>query len=186
VVVRPLFWPRGRHIETHKPPHRQPRVSPQNLAASFAQRFGAALRARLLHAGAATGDIIATYVSTIRALHTVDPSGEGVGKCMCVVSVSACLRVKCVCMCAYMCLCACACARVCVCVCVCARARACVCVCVCARGCVRVCGWCGCLGVQSRRLLVLWTPCGPAAAAHKAHAVAAATCATSGAGHQPP
>lgn len=48
----------------------------QNLAPAFARRFGAALQARLLHAGAATADIIHTYVSTIRALHTLDPSGE--------------------------------------------------------------------------------------------------------------
>lgn len=46
------------------------------MAPLFAARFGAALQARLLHAGASTPDIIATYVATIRALHTVDPTGD--------------------------------------------------------------------------------------------------------------
>lgn len=37
--------------------------------------FGSAIRARLLHPGAATTDIIQHYISTIRALHFVEPSG---------------------------------------------------------------------------------------------------------------
>lgn len=37
--------------------------------------FGAAIQDRLLHPGAATTDIIQQYVSTIRALQHVDPSG---------------------------------------------------------------------------------------------------------------
>jgi len=57
------------------PPNTKTHARTQNLATAFARRFGAALCSRLLHAGAATSDIIATYVSTIRALHTVDSSG---------------------------------------------------------------------------------------------------------------
>lgn len=45
----------------------------------FTQRFKQSLQQRLLHAGAATADIIHTYVSTIRALKEIDPSGELVG-----------------------------------------------------------------------------------------------------------
>lgn len=41
----------------------------------LASTFGNAVRGRLLHPGAATGDIIQHYVSTIRALQHVDPSG---------------------------------------------------------------------------------------------------------------
>jgi hypothetical protein len=47
-----------------------------SLAGHFAASFKAALQQRLLHAGAATGDIIHTYVSTIRAMQQVDKSGE--------------------------------------------------------------------------------------------------------------
>lgn len=47
-----------------------------SLAGHFAATFRAALQQRLLHAGAATSDIIHTYVSTIRALQRVDKSGE--------------------------------------------------------------------------------------------------------------
>jgi anaphase-promoting complex subunit 2 len=47
-----------------------------NMAGQFAATFKAALEQRLLHAGAATSDIIHTYVSTIRAMKQVDPSGE--------------------------------------------------------------------------------------------------------------
>eukprot|EP00775_Hariotina_reticulata_P008508 gene8508-8690_t len=46
-----------------------------NMAGQFAATFRAALEHRLLHAGAATADIIHTYVSTIRAMTQVDPSG---------------------------------------------------------------------------------------------------------------
>jgi len=48
-----------------------------SLAGHFAATFKAALQQRLLHAGAATADIITTYVSTIRAMQQVDKSGEG-------------------------------------------------------------------------------------------------------------
>lgn len=48
-----------------------------SLAGHFAATFRGALTARLLHAGAATSDIIHTYVCTIRAMQTVDSSGEG-------------------------------------------------------------------------------------------------------------
>lgn len=47
-----------------------------SLAGHFAASFKAALQQRLLHAGAATADIIHTYVSTIRAMQQVDKSGE--------------------------------------------------------------------------------------------------------------
>lgn len=47
-----------------------------SLAGHFAASFKAALQQRLLHAGAATSDIIHTYVSTIRAMQQVDHSGE--------------------------------------------------------------------------------------------------------------
>jgi anaphase-promoting complex subunit 2 len=47
-----------------------------SLAGHFAASFRAALQQRLLHAGAATSDIIHTYISTIRAMQQVDPSGE--------------------------------------------------------------------------------------------------------------
>jgi anaphase-promoting complex subunit 2 len=47
-----------------------------SLAGHFAASFKAALQQRLLHAGAATADIIHTYVSTIRAMQQVDNSGE--------------------------------------------------------------------------------------------------------------
>lgn len=47
-----------------------------NMAGHFAATFKAALQQRLLHAGAATADIIHTYVSTIRAMKQVDASGE--------------------------------------------------------------------------------------------------------------
>eukprot|EP00879_Flechtneria_rotunda_P025193 GHRR01026760.1.p1 GENE.GHRR01026760.1~~GHRR01026760.1.p1 ORF type:complete len:416 (+),score=172.02 GHRR01026760.1:704-1951(+) len=46
-----------------------------NMAGQFAASFKAALQQRLLHAGAATADIIHTYVSTIRAMRQIDPSG---------------------------------------------------------------------------------------------------------------
>lgn len=45
------------------------------LHRALVSRFGRALRERLLHPGAATSDIIQQYVSTIRALQHVDPSG---------------------------------------------------------------------------------------------------------------
>lgn len=47
-----------------------------NMAGQFAATFKAALQQRLLHAGAATSDIIHTYVSTIRAMKQVDKSGK--------------------------------------------------------------------------------------------------------------
>jgi anaphase-promoting complex subunit 2 len=47
-----------------------------SLAGHFAATFRASLQQRLLHAGAATSDIIHTYVSTIRAMRHVDPSGK--------------------------------------------------------------------------------------------------------------
>jgi hypothetical protein len=47
-----------------------------SLAGHFAASFKAALQQRLLHAGAATSDIIHTYVSTIRAMQQLDTSGE--------------------------------------------------------------------------------------------------------------
>ncbi|KAK9825161.1 hypothetical protein WJX81_008683 [Elliptochloris bilobata] len=53
-----------------------------SLHGVFTARFRAAIQQRLLHAGAATSDIIAQYVATIRALRDVDPSGvllEAVG-----------------------------------------------------------------------------------------------------------
>ncbi len=46
-----------------------------HLGPEFVAGVRAALRGRLLHAGAATVDIIATYVSAIRVLSRVDPSG---------------------------------------------------------------------------------------------------------------
>lgn len=46
-----------------------------SLAASLAASFRAALARRLLHAGAATADILTQYVSTIKALRELDPSG---------------------------------------------------------------------------------------------------------------
>jgi hypothetical protein len=42
---------------------------------AFAAAFRAALVNRLLHAGAATADIITTYVNTIHALKQMDASG---------------------------------------------------------------------------------------------------------------
>lgn len=47
-----------------------------SLAGHFAGTFRGALQARLLHAGAATSDIIHTYVCTIRAMQQVDSNGE--------------------------------------------------------------------------------------------------------------
>jgi anaphase-promoting complex subunit 2 len=46
-----------------------------SLAGALAASFRAALQRRLLHAGAATTDILAQYVSSIRALRELDPSG---------------------------------------------------------------------------------------------------------------
>jgi hypothetical protein len=46
-----------------------------NLHKTFVARFRRAVQQRLLHAGAATTGIIHQYVSTIRALRGVDPSG---------------------------------------------------------------------------------------------------------------
>jgi anaphase-promoting complex subunit 2 len=46
-----------------------------SLAASLAASFRDALARRLLHAGAATSDILAQYVSAIKALRALDPSG---------------------------------------------------------------------------------------------------------------
>ncbi|KAK9820288.1 hypothetical protein WJX72_008627 [[Myrmecia] bisecta] len=54
-----------------------------NLHQQFITRFRAATQARLLHAGAATSDIIQQYVSTIKTLREVDPTGvllEAVGE----------------------------------------------------------------------------------------------------------
>jgi anaphase-promoting complex subunit 2 len=51
-----------------------------SLAGHFAATFRSALQARLLHAGAATSDIIHTYVSTIRAMQAVDSSGERINR----------------------------------------------------------------------------------------------------------
>ncbi|KAK9790960.1 hypothetical protein WJX73_003133 [Symbiochloris irregularis] len=45
-----------------------------NLASDFARRFGQAMQDRLLHAGAATVDILQQYISAIRALKAMDPS----------------------------------------------------------------------------------------------------------------
>ena len=50
-------------------------AAPPSLAVRVGAVFGAATRARLLHAGAATGDVIAQYVATVRALASVDPGG---------------------------------------------------------------------------------------------------------------
>lgn len=47
-----------------------------NMAGQFAATFRASLQQRLLHAGAATSDIIHTYVSTIKAMKEVDQSGR--------------------------------------------------------------------------------------------------------------
>lgn len=46
-----------------------------NLHSTFVIQFRSAVCQRLLHAGASTGDIIHQYVSTIRALREIDPSG---------------------------------------------------------------------------------------------------------------
>ena len=46
-----------------------------SLAASLPVTFRAALRRRLLHAGAATADILTHYLHTIKALALLDPSG---------------------------------------------------------------------------------------------------------------
>ncbi|KAF6265130.1 hypothetical protein COO60DRAFT_1116784 [Scenedesmus sp. NREL 46B-D3] len=46
-----------------------------NMAAQFAATFKSSLQQRLLHAGAATSDIIHTYVSTIRAMRQLGRSG---------------------------------------------------------------------------------------------------------------
>ena len=51
------------------------------LASSLETSFGAALQRRLLHAGAATPDILTQYINTIKALRELDPQGailEGV------------------------------------------------------------------------------------------------------------
>ena len=51
------------------------------LASSLETSFGAALQRRLLHAGAATLDILTQYINTIKALRELDPQGallEGV------------------------------------------------------------------------------------------------------------
>ncbi|GAB4822840.1 hypothetical protein N2152v2_009886 [Parachlorella kessleri] len=46
-----------------------------NLHHKFIQAFGRSIEARLLHPGAATTDILTQYVSTIKALQHIDPSG---------------------------------------------------------------------------------------------------------------
>eukprot|EP00887_Chlorella_sp_A99_P005758 scaffold1.g5758.t1 len=46
-----------------------------NLHGKLVRVFGRAIQSRLLHPGAATTDIIQQYVSTIRALQHIDPSG---------------------------------------------------------------------------------------------------------------
>jgi anaphase-promoting complex subunit 2 len=46
-----------------------------NLRRAFVTQFRRAVQQRLLHAGAATTGIIHQYVSSIRALRGVDPSG---------------------------------------------------------------------------------------------------------------
>lgn len=55
-----------------------------SLSGHFAATFMAALQQRLLHAGAATANIIHTYVSTIKAMQHVDRGGASgwvVGAC---------------------------------------------------------------------------------------------------------
>jgi len=47
-----------------------------NLQAAFVVGVRRSVAARLLHAGAATSDIITTYISAINALREVDASGE--------------------------------------------------------------------------------------------------------------
>lgn len=47
-----------------------------NMAGQFAATFKASLQQRLLHAGAATSDIIQTYINTIKAVRQLGKSGE--------------------------------------------------------------------------------------------------------------
>lgn len=50
-----------------------------NLHSKLIRVFGKAIQARLLHPGAATTDIIQQYISTIKALQQIDPSGAPAG-----------------------------------------------------------------------------------------------------------
>lgn len=50
-------------------------LSNTSLAGAVTASFRQALQRRLLHPGAATGDILSQYVSTIRALRELDPLG---------------------------------------------------------------------------------------------------------------
>jgi anaphase-promoting complex subunit 2 len=51
-------------------------LAPARLHRRLVAAFGAAIRARLLHPGASTADVIQQYVSAIRALQRVDASGS--------------------------------------------------------------------------------------------------------------
>lgn len=54
-----------------------------SLHTKLVRMFGSATQARLLQPGAATSDIIQQYVSTIRALQQIDPSGADLAWAFC-------------------------------------------------------------------------------------------------------